>query len=130
VWEVVKIGKDILSLVKHNICACVLWTDGKPKKKEKNKHPKWILLMIRTNKVKINRTKIISLHSHHTTRHPLFFGLSMDVNINIQGSQPNGIRELRYLPRKTPLPPHTPHKHMALVQSKPITCAFDGHTFF
>ncbi len=54
----------------------------------------------------------------------------MDVNINIQGSQQNGIPALRYLPQKTPLPPHAPHKHMALVQSKPITCAFDGHTLF
>jgi hypothetical protein len=32
----------------------------------------------------------------------------MDVNINIQGSQWNGIPELRYLAQKTPLPPHAP----------------------
>jgi len=29
---------------------------------------------------------------------------------------------------KNPTPATRPHKHMALVQSKTITCAFDGHT--
>lgn len=29
--------RHILSLVKHNICACVLWTDEKPKLKKTTK---------------------------------------------------------------------------------------------